>query len=114
MDLPVRIEILQCFYSYGSSPTATLRQFKLQRGLVKDPFPISLSSVTQLITNLGETDNIVDKTRCGYHTVDDDAVRIPLQAAGDTVKTRSIRGVVSVTTGKNIKRSSFRRSQLQY
>ena len=64
MDLQVRIEMLQCFYSYGRSPTAVLRQFKLQQGLVKDPF--GLSSITQLIAKFEQTGSVADKPRCGW------------------------------------------------
>jgi hypothetical protein len=72
MDLLTRIEIVQCYYSCGRSPTAALRQFKLQRGLVKDPF--SQSSITRLITKFEETGSVTDKPRSGRPSVDDDTV----------------------------------------
>ena len=73
MDLQTRIEIVQCYYACGRCPTAALRQFKLQRDLVKDPF--SLSGITRLIAKFEETGSVLDKPRSGRPSVDDDTVQ---------------------------------------
>ena len=88
MDLQDRIELVKCFYSSGSSPRAALRQFKLKKGLVKDPF--SLSTITRLISKFEETGSITDKPRSGRPSVDDSTVEEVEEAIAQTSESSSV------------------------
>ncbi|KAA3669775.1 uncharacterized protein DEA37_0011692 [Paragonimus westermani] len=72
MDLQTRIQIVQYYYASQQSPTAALRLFKKQHGLVKDPF--SITTITRLIERFEETGSVADRKRSGRPSADEGTV----------------------------------------
>ena len=58
-----RISIIKCYYANGESPTAALRKFKSDHGLIKDPF--TTHSITRLVDKFETTGSILDQEKSG-------------------------------------------------
>ena len=74
MDLRTRIEIVELYFSNGSSSTAALRAYKTVHNLRRDPF--ATSTITRLISRFRETGSVADKPRSGRPNEDEE--RMPI------------------------------------
>ena len=115
MDLKTRIEVVQCYYASHRSPTAALRLFKQQRGLIQGPF--SITTVTRLIAKFEETGSVADKPRSGRPSVTEDTVEevkqvLRHQSSTSDLGSTSVRAIstevaVSKTTVHKILRNTL-------
>ena len=57
----MKIDLVRCHHATQNSPTAAVRQFKRERGLVKDP--CSYSAKTKLIAKFKKTGRVLNESR---------------------------------------------------
>lgn len=68
----MRIDLLRCFYASGNSPTAALRQYKLEKGLCKDP--CAPHTITYLVQKFEATGILLDAPRTGRKSLEEERV----------------------------------------
>lgn len=109
MDLRTRIEIVELYFSNGSSSTAALRAYKTAHNLRRDPF--ATTTITRLVSRFRETGSVADKPRSGRPSEEEERTPIVqtelerLQNSHDFAVASSY----SVSHGTGIPQSSVQR-----
>lgn len=102
-----RIFIIKCYYVSAESPTAALRTFKKERGLVKDPF--TTQSIKRLVDKFETTGSVLDQKKSGRPSLQDERCAAVEDALQNTVTQLGCSSTRRISEETSIPHSSVHR-----